>query len=277
MKKAAKKVLSLFLVLVFAFGVAGCGVDSEGGNGPEEDLFVKRREISIEDINVTIKSDLFRNQKVTAFEYVNNTDYTLSNVNVMYKLKSDTIIEDIRNLGEPFNTATADEFCILGSCPTLTKAGETSAVSKFITDEKSYFDSKNVFNYMEPDYIQIQYLKDGYIHETRYEYSTGDYIDSSETKQAHQWSDCSLAKMIPEPKSEIVQVDSEFDDLFDASFKEDSLETYDSYLAACKNAGFVLDSIDSSAGYEAKNESGYEIDLQIYKTKNQISIMLFAP
>ena len=280
-----KKVLCLLLAVVLMLGVAGCGgtvdTDSESIDKNVTDTIQKQdsgQKFDIDDLTIRTEYRLVDGEKLVCFEYDNNTGFTISKAEIKYKLKDNVDEAAIKALGGSFTDADYDDFYIDGYCPIVTKSGESAKNAPFSISEEIALDDDRIFEYVEPDTLSVLYVgKDGYLHGFQYEYETKEVIESADLKKAYQWSDSELAKLLPTPDAEIIEVEFDDEEEFEAEVRISSLAFFDNYVQACKDAGFVLEHDADSTSYEAKNAQGYKLEIYLWSRSYQVDIMIEAP
>lgn len=91
-----------------------------------------------------------------------------------------------------------------------------------------------------------------------------------------KWPKSDIAKLIPEPESNVGYIDWEKSYGFVIYVSETSKEAYDSYVEACWERGFTVDYHKSDEVFWAKNDEGYRIHLE-YEGDNVMFIRMDDP
>lgn len=97
--------------------------------------------------------------------------------------------------------------------------------------------------------------------------------------ETYDWPDSEMANMLPEPDGKITAISESDNDYLSATVKID--DGYcKTYIDACIEKGFNVDkdlsNYDGSYDYTAKNESGWEINIDNFD-KNEMQIHLYSP
>ena len=90
------------------------------------------------------------------------------------------------------------------------------------------------------------------------------------------WPQGDAGKQIPAPKSTIGKFSYEYSDSFFVYVGETSKEDYDSYVASCADAGFVVDYNKGDDYYYAENEEGWSLSLG-YKGNCIMTVSIDSP
>lgn len=98
-----------------------------------------------------------------------------------------------------------------------------------------------------------------------------------EEKEVYVWPSDGLSTMLPQPESVRGKIYSDSEDRFSLNLYGVTSEQYQSYLSACKEQGFTLDSETDSNFYDANNEEGYQLSLFYYEHDKEIDINLEMP
>ena len=95
--------------------------------------------------------------------------------------------------------------------------------------------------------------------------------------KAFTWSNLELSAHLPEPTSHIGRILSDSERTLSIYVQKTSPNDYDSYMNACKNAGYTIESDKSSSAYRAFNEDGYELYLRYDSDDKEMHVSLDAP
>jgi hypothetical protein len=90
-----------------------------------------------------------------------------------------------------------------------------------------------------------------------------------------RWPESEIASLLPVPESTVGTLEWETATGILVRLRNISRDQYDSYVDACREQGFVNDSIWSDDSYSAYNEAGYFLMLEC--RKNAMSIEMKAP
>lgn len=95
--------------------------------------------------------------------------------------------------------------------------------------------------------------------------------------KAFTWSNLELSPYLPEPTSHIGKILSDSKRTLSIYVQKTMPNDYDSYLNACKNAGYTIESDKSSSDYQGFNEAGYELYLRYDSDDKEMYVSLDAP
>ena len=272
-----KKVLCLLLAVVLMLGVAGCGENintSSSSKNNTDDV----KNFDVDDLKINISERLLDGEKVVCFNYDNNSNHTVSEVRIIYRMKDQTSIDNIKALGKPFTEADFDDFFLEGDCLSVTKPGASSELVELTICDDDDVDTEAVLEYVTPESLFVEYVDDaGYIQQIQHEYASGKDIESADPEKAYQWSDSEMAKLLPKPNVEIVKTDCDFEEKFVAKLRVSSEEDFEVFVNQCKDAGFTSEGFSNFMSYNAKNDLGYSLTLTYYDTQFVIYVILNAP
>lgn len=85
-----------------------------------------------------------------------------------------------------------------------------------------------------------------------------------------------IATLLPQPDSCVGEIISDSADSFWVDVYETSQEQYNSYVDACKEAGFFVDYSSSSFYYDAQNENGDSLSISYNEDEQLMSIAIDA-
>ena len=92
--------------------------------------------------------------------------------------------------------------------------------------------------------------------------------------QTFTWPTSGLATLLPEPATNKGQIISNSDELLDIQVHGCDEESYSAYLKQCQDAGFTMEASTSSSSYDAYDEEGNKLLLSLYKSTDEMNIML---
>ena len=93
-----------------------------------------------------------------------------------------------------------------------------------------------------------------------------------EAEDAYTWSDSTIAKALPKPDVRYLMMTSDDEDYLSAEAYGVSEDTFETYVAACKENGFDQDVDEYDDNYTAKNADGIEIDVSYIRSDDQMYI-----
>lgn len=271
-----KKVLCLILAVVLMLGVAGCRGTTNAPSDSKNNANGTKR-FDVNNLKINISERLFDGDKVLCFNYDNNSNYTVSEVKITYRMKDQTSIDSIKALGKPFTEADFDDFFLEGDCLSVTKPGASSELVELtICDDD--VSTEAILDYVIQESLFVEYVDEaGYIRQIQHEYTSGKDIESADLEKAYQWSNSEMAKLLPKPEMKIVKVTFDVDNQFFAELRVSTKNDFDAFVSQCKDAGFVSEGYSFDTSFNAKNETGYELLVTYFETEYLIDITLNAP
>lgn len=102
----------------------------------------------------------------------------------------------------------------------------------------------------------------------------------SEYKKEYEktkWSSLTLAQYLPDPPNDMMDVILDSEDSLSVDIDNVSRESYKSYIEACKEKGYNLESSLLTGSYTAQNADGYKLRLYYYSDKKELDINLDIP
>lgn len=102
----------------------------------------------------------------------------------------------------------------------------------------------------------------------------------SEYKKVYEktkWSSLTLAQYLPDPPNDMMDVILDSEDSLSVDIDNVSRESYKSYIEACKEKGYNLESSLLTGSYTAQNADGYKLRLYYYSDKKELDINLDIP
>ncbi|MDR1549038.1 MAG: hypothetical protein LBT06_10685, partial [Hungatella sp.] len=241
-------VLLLVCLLMVGGVLAGC---SKSVSNP----------IKIEDIDWTVVGDNIWGESALSFNYTNKSKYTITDVELRFKLKENVTDEQLDIIDAPFGDVK-DVF-IIGYNRRFADPGETVINSPCVING-TYTLVKNMdqFNLMEPDNIKISYIgKNNKMYATSYDYATKEYSEYGETIDLITWPDSKISKTIPKPKAKVITTSTDEEDSFWFKIYDYTTKDVSDYITKCKDAGFNIELSEKKTSMHAKNSEGYELSL----------------
>ena len=92
-----------------------------------------------------------------------------------------------------------------------------------------------------------------------------------------KWSSLTLAQYLPDPPNDMMDVIIDSEDSLSVDIDNVSRESYKSYIEACKEKGYNLESSMLTGSYSARNADGYKLNLYYYSDKKEMDINLDIP
>ena len=264
------KVTCIFVLL--AISITGCGNnESISSEGPivSKAMFSAKDAIKIEDIPWNVTESIMDGKRFISFNYTNNSKYVIMDVEMKFKQKEGTIIDQLAVFDElkatyEWSDEEIAELYILGYNRKFADPGETASDSPCVVNG-TYILVENMkqFEIMEPDTVDIAFIGDdgkGYV--IYYDFKTKAYGESSQGAQdLQQWSKSKISSLLPKAnfKATKVSTDDENDFFFYAYGV--SREEYEAYVDAVKLNGFTEVGFEESNSYRASNKDGIEANI----------------
>ena len=217
--------------------------------------------IKIEDIDWAVVNDNIWEQSTLSFNYTNNSKYTITDVELRFKLKENVTDEQLNIIDAPFGDVK-DVF-IIGYNRRFADPGETVVNSPCVING-TYTLVKNMdqLNLMEPDNIKISYIgKNNKMYATSYDYATKEYSEYGETIDLITWPDSKISKSIPKPTAKVITTSTDEEDSFWFKIYDYTTKDVSDYITKCKDAGFNIELSEKKSSMYAKNSEGYELSL----------------
>lgn len=282
MKKRAVVVASVAL-LASALGLSGCGGAAANGSGGAPVIEQKAKtpakdEIKVEDIAWSVESGVDGGNRRMLFEYENKSDYDVLSVKLEGKLAADLADEDVEtgfsNIVKDgveleslkawtFN-AEVGELVVPGG---RSKSDEVCLGIYYLLDEGQY-------SMMTPDMLTIEFLADGKLYTEYYDYLSKSYSLSSDVVDVDQWSTSELASLMPKQDDLLVADITESSTRFGFETVGTTPESYESYVQACKDAGFGFNVTSGDGFFYSSSEDG-KYSLNIFYNDNSEMTVYF--
>lgn len=103
------------------------------------------------------------------------------------------------------------------------------------------------------------------------------YIVLPKVFSRYEWSEVKLSSVLPEPESKWGDLSSNEKDYLYLYVHRISLDEYNSYVAACVDKGFNIESETEDSSYIAFNTDGYKLSLYYYESDKKMTINVDAP
>lgn len=261
MKKALAALLSMTMVL----GFTGCTGENNEGT-VFDTAFSAKDAIKIEDIDWNVTESVMDGERYLSFNYTNNSDYTILDIEMEFTQKSDvtaeqlSVFDELKAEREWTDEEVADIY-ILGYNRKCAEPGETVSDSPCcINGTYTIVETIEQYEIMEPDMATIAFIgKDGKGYAVYYDFKTQTYGESSQGGQdLQEWSDSEISKLLPKAEAPAINVSSDDEDCFYFYAYGVSRETFEKYVEAVKSNGFTEVGFESSTSYRATNADGIE-------------------
>lgn len=298
-----KVIIAGILTTVFTLSFTGCGSDNSrnAGSAPAEQSAavsssekaspdspaVSKDEIQYKDIAWAVEQGQYNGSEFCLFSYTNNSPFIITDMEMRFEQKKDTTDEQRAQLfGELKETWDMDDkdiakMYLAGYTKKIADPGET------ISDKPMYLNSffgatdYDMFSIMEPKSITVSFIgSDGRIHSGEIDCQSEKYRDTGKTIVADQWSDSSLAQLLPKPDSTVITVSFDRDDVYWAYAYGMTSIDYENYIENCQSLGFTNDvsSFDftETSSFYANDAAGNRISIDFDATNEELSVRISA-
>lgn len=113
---------------------------------------------------------------------------------------------------------------------------------------------------------------------TQYNSQMAIHLDAPKVIGEFEWPSTEICNLLPVPESNKGEISHNDEEQLRITVYDLSEEQCNAYVEACKENGFVIDSITDSISYEAFNESGFHLELRYYEISERgLYIVCDAP
>lgn len=263
-----KKTASIVLMASMLFGLSACNI-------------ADNKTVKIEDIDWGVNESIIDGQRYPVFEYTNNSEYTIVDIEMKFTLKNDLTSEQLSVLNSAkekykWTDDKVNETYILGYNRKIVEP-ETSSKGSACVFNGTYqvVDEIEQYNLTEPDMVQIAYMKaDGKVYSLYYDFKNREYTEDSVGIVAIDWSDGEIAKLISKPNVKVLKVSSDKEDKFSFSAFGVSNDIFAEYVNDCKNKKFTNVEFEGINGYRASDSNGYEVDVKYNANEETMNVTI---
>lgn len=249
--------------------------------------YVMNDEIHYEDIAWSVDQGQYNGKEFCLFSYTNNSPFIITDLEMRFAQKEDTTEEQraelFGELKEKWNMTDEDiaNLNLDGYTKKIADPGET------ITDKPMYLNSfygptdYDMYSIMEPRSIKVSFLgSDRRIHSGEIDCQSGKYRDNGKTIAADQWSESTLAQMLPKPDSPVISVSFDRDDVYWAYAYGMTSVDYENHIEACQELGFNVDvdtfDFPETSSFYADDAVGNRLNVDYDSMNEELSINLSA-
>ena len=222
--------------------------------------------IVIEDIKWEVVETIKDGKRVLSLDYVNDTDYTILELEIKFKQKEGVekeVKEALTSVGTKLNwiEETYKNACLKGRNSKCANPGEKVTDSYLrINGTSVLVTDMALFNMMEPDIATIVYLQDDKAYAMYYDFKTGKYTESDEGgKEVRSWSDSDMANMLPKADFTVVTVSIDKEDYFSFEAFDVVKKSFKEYVEDVKDNGFDNVEFEGENYYRLSNDEGIEV------------------
>ena len=277
-----KKITVMVMTLVLGLSLVGCSSGNDGNNNEQvSQEAVKAESIKIEDLDWSVDTGIVNGSRAMVFGYTNNSNYTVVDFIVKFKLKDD-VTDDQLAVFNPVKEAAGlsdsdvKNLYAQGYNHKISEPGETlTANTCLFNDTFRAVEDTAQFELMEPDTASIAYISDNKVYMTYYDFATMKYTeDRNSGREAFKWPSTDIAKLVPKPDLKVgnLAVSDKTSFYFIGYGVDDSF--FNDYVNKCKEYGYTIESDINSLMYEAKGTDGSDLTLMYDKSNEQMSIRL---
>ena len=280
MKKILTLMLAFVLALVMGIAMTGCGSGSGSDSGSDggSPAPAGKPSVDLSQIEWNVESGIVDGVRAVVFGYTNNTDYEIVDFDLEFKVKDDVTNEQLEASSELKEKASDMDHdigemtfsAITHKCVAPGESVENCVCNldgtiQYYTD----FDSYELF---EPDMMTAVLASDGKVYAAYYDFASGKTTIGDESEDAYTWPDSAIAKALPKPDVRYLMVSMEDEDYLSLEAYGVSKDTFEAYVAACKENGFDQDVDEYDGNYTAKNADGIEVDVSYISSDDQMYI-----
>ena len=259
------------LCLASALLLTGCGggpKDSEGNTL-----------INPEDIVWEIKDAVIDGDRRVVFNYTNNTDYTITELSLNFKLKSDSLEQAKQVFKKYVQEGDLEEeripdLIMDGDYKAFAEPGETLSNER-CTFGYRYASSMEEAELFEPDIMKINYIDENKVKTVYYDYANKT-ITEDDIEDAYQWEENELSSQVPKPDARVVEIGQNNNDTYSFDIFDMSKDDFKEYVEEIKSKGFTENvnsyDLDSNANYDADNTNGFSVDCNWDDYDNSITV-----
>lgn len=98
------------------------------------------------------------------------------------------------------------------------------------------------------------------------------------TEKYDKWPTEGISAVLPVPDTNKTKVYNYSDSFSAIIYSSDAIEEqFSTYVAKCESNGFTVDAKKMTNGYEAYNQDGYRLSLNLFSSAERFTIDLYAP
>lgn len=292
MKKIISSLLIVTLIITLCAGLCAC-TQTKQDSDKKVTTAQEEKRINIADLQWEIASGIIKEKRFALMSLTNASEYTITAFSLSMTLKADSTPEqtdaffasieklDILEKNE-FEKIKENEPQIHFKSDKVVKSGDTCKnIHCYYFTGTYYVRDAAVCEMFEPDIATVSYIKDGNIVTTNYDFKEKSYSDDSGSVKAFEWSESALAKAVPKPTAEYVELVTENDTALHFTMHGTAKTDFQTYVNACKEQGFTKDDKNYDyteySMYNAENETGYKVSINFDPDDEEISVSVYSP
>ena len=232
----------------------------------------------IEEIDWSFRNTVRYEKPVAAFDYTNNSDYTIVELDIEFRIKENVTAEELNVIEITGEQVSDEEIVTLKPfvydrivCDPEETAENASCYITYNVEPTSTEQS----DLMELHTATIYYIgKDSKKHMVKYSAENDGYAMAETTEELYIWEECEFSQMIPKPDTRIASGEMYDENTFWGKAYDISQEYFLEYINACEQMGFIDDypNDDSTYNYFGTHESGRKIHLRFLDTMNYMEV-----
>lgn len=294
MEKSFKKGFVLIaLSMVTALLFFGCGGNQPGNTQNLSEQTQKAESqpadaINIDQITWGTHNVVVDKSRRLGFTYTNSSEYCIANLSLDFSVKDGATLDDIKPafigassdnvyLAKGIEQVTEDNFknlSIDAEVSIATYPGETSE-QDLMSIGYDYLTNENQLEFFTPNLLTIKYVKDNKMYTETYDYLFDTYSLEDEVEEINEWPENEFTQILPYPESLLIESAKVSNGKFKVETIGTSMEIYEDYIEACKDAGFNknIEESEYTTSFKATNsDNSYSIDTYIYKDHGNMTI-----
>lgn len=284
-----KNMLFIVLMVLCLCALAGCGISSgarsaiTSGDGSKKSDGDEKGKINIDEISYEARSEIKNGDRYVMLSLTNNSDYTLTEFEVKYRVKPDVTEEQKKSFYKDvadYMELSSDKLKELEESDISMHAETGKSVDPGVTIDRischyfnGYYYLKNMdhFNLVEPDIVTIKYIYGDTIYTVYYDYENKSYSYDSGTEKADEWTTGTYGDKIPKPDAKHISSSRDDEDLFMFKAYGFSLNEFDDYVDQCKKKGYTENPNSFDGFYTADSNDGYNVRLNYDENDGSIT------
>ena len=280
MKKILTLGLAFALAMMMGIAMTGCGSGSgsDAGSDGGSPSPAGKPSVDLSQIEWNVESGIVDGIRAVVFGYTNNTDYEIVDFDLEFKVKEGVTNEQLEASSELKEKASDMDHdigemtfsAITHKCVAPGESVENCVCNldgtiQYYTD----FDSYELF---EPDMLTAVVASDGKVYVAYYDFASGKTTMGDESEDVYTWPDSAITKALPKPDVRYLMVSMENEDYLSLEAFGVSKDTFEAYVAACKEKGFDQDVDEDDDSFTASNGEGVKVDLRYISSDDQMYI-----
>ncbi|MDO5539426.1 MAG: hypothetical protein Q4F83_05055 [Eubacteriales bacterium] len=234
----------------------------------------------IEDIDWSFQNTVRYGESMAAFNYTNNSDYTIVQLDCYFKIKEGTTAEQLPITDYSGQQLSNEEIATLKpfvyDCIVCDPGETAEGFTCYITGNTSPTDTQQS-DYFELASADISYIADdGMTYKVSYSAENEGYSDPNIIGDPFSWSDSDFAQMLPVPATQYITVAKDTEEVFYAKAYDISQDYFFSYIDECEETGFIDDYPDEESTYLfcGTTADGYQLNLRFIDYMKYLEITL---